>query len=192
MTNTNDGPINLARITAEMLLDPLFEPRYMNMLNDLSRSWRRKEICIHEAAHALYFEESGAKDIKFNRPEIFYSDEIKDYVCYGASVNCVLAVPQGLATGDWYFLITKAYLVGGLAAQALEGATSLDNEKDIEDLNKFFDLNKIYDVTLRQLLQDEAIKIIPRELALPENEKLIRDKAVEAKAVLFDPYLALL
>jgi hypothetical protein len=191
----NDGPINLSRITPEMLLDPLFEPRYMEMLNGLSKPKKQREICVHEAAHALYFENARAINIRFNRPEMSYDDDLKDYVGYGASTSFEFNPTDTVIKSVWAFDVVKAHLVGGIAAEVLEGATNLGDEIDVKNFKEFFDYNNLgeyYPGKTREEAQDAlsecAIKIIRLELAKPELETAIRAKAVEAKAVLFDPY----
>ncbi len=189
---TSDGPINLAQITSEMMGDPLFQSRYKEMLDGLSKPKKQSEICVHEAAHAVYFEQARAKNIKFNKPEIFH-DGKSDYVGYGASVSYDVdpAALKGLTTGQWAFEMVKAHLVGGIAAEVLEGATILGDETDFKNFSEFYDeakLESIYvDMTLVKL-HDDAVRIIRLELAGQSIESLIRAKAVEAKAVLFDPY----
>jgi hypothetical protein len=194
MTDKNDGPINLSKIPPSMLFDPLFLSRYQDMLNGLSKPQKQREISIHEAAHAVYFEYARAVNIKFNRPEIFYDEKIGDYVGYGASVSYEIdpALLEGLTAGQWLFYMVKAHLVGGIAAQVLEDATILGDETDLKNFNEFYDANKLGDIYPQHdnvTLRDDAIRIIRLELAKPEMKSLIRAKAVEAKTILFDPHL---
>jgi hypothetical protein len=193
MTDVNDGPINLSRITPEMLLDPRFPPKYKEMLDGLSKPKKQREICVHEAAHAIYFETARAKNVRFNRAEMFYDDKIKDYVGYGATTSYELrdANLEGLTTGQWAFLMVKAHLVGGIAAEVFEGASVLGDETDLENFKNFYDEFKLAQMNpnlTRDMLHDDAIRIIRLELAIPGAKDDIRARAREAKAVLFDPY----
>ncbi len=104
--NDDSGPIRLSRLTLDRLKEPLFISRYKEFYIGLSNPTAQREICVHESAHYLGFKLTGAKNITYEKAELFYDEKQQDYVGHAGRVYCPIStadIPEGMPFAECSF-----------------------------------------------------------------------------------------
>ncbi len=175
--NDDSGPIRLSKLTLDQLKEPLFVSRYKEFYVGLSNPIKQCEICVHEAAHYLGFKLTGAKNISYDKAELFYDEEQKDYVGHAGKVTCAIStadISEGMPLGEWIMSVVMALAAGIIAAQVIcKFSTAGSDEGDIILFNSFCDavgFEKLYPGVKRESYWTGAQQNTRDMLLVPQNQ----------------------
>ncbi len=192
--NDDNGPIRLSKLTLDQLKEPLFIERYTEFYLGLSNPAAQREICIHEAAHHLGFKLTGAKNITYDKAELFYDARQKDYVGHAGRVYCPIStadIPPGMELGEWVMRVGVALAAGKIAAQTICGSTPGSDAGDIAEFNNFCDaieFEKLFPGTKRESYWADAQQNARDALADPINQAATSRVADEMYSYMFDSF----
>lgn len=88
------------------------------MLRDFSNKDYGYKVCLHEAAHAIFMELDGIKNVRFSGPEIYYNFETDTFGATSARVTGD-DQPDAIVDDDGTFIKTKHIVAGGVAVRKL-------------------------------------------------------------------------
>jgi hypothetical protein len=194
--NDDNGPIRLSKLTLDQLQEPLFIERYREFYVGLSDPAAQRETCIHESAHYLGFKLTGAKNITYEKPELSYDKEQKDYVGHAGRVYCAIStadIPEGMPLGEWMMRVVTALAAGIIAAQVLCGATIGSDKGDIVEFNNFCDVmefEKLYPDDNRKSYWAVAQQNARDVMADPRNQAATLQAADEMHPNIFGLFKA--
>jgi hypothetical protein len=190
--NDDSGPIRLSKLTLDQLKEPLFISRYKEFYIGLSSPAVQREICVHESAHYLGFKLTGAKNITYDKAELFWDEKRKDYVGHAGKVQCLLSVdeiPEGMPLGAWMMTGAMALAAGTIAAEMICGsAMPGSGEGDLAEFTSFCDainFEKAYPNETRANYWIQAQDNIRKTLENPANQAATLQAAGEMQSVMF-------
>lgn len=168
--------LDKSRIPLEKLDDPRLKEKEDEVLQAMQDYTYRLHTCLHEAAHGLYLERAGAKNLIYHGPVAFYDAEIDTFDIGTAGiegnfgehgVNC-----DSLAMARWY-------VAGGAVTRKLTGW--LDDEGDGRDFETFVRecLSLIPEITTEAIsaLWEQARKDIEQDLRSPAFRRELWQRA---------------
>ncbi len=190
--NDDSGPIRLSRLTLDRLKEPLFISRYKEFYIGLSNPTAQREICVHESAHYLGFKLTGAKNITYEKAELFYDEKQQDYVGHAGRVYCPIStadIPEGMPFAEWMMRVASALAMGTIAAQAICGSSMpWSGEGDFAEFNNFCDgveFEKLYPGVERKSYWADAQQNARVALADPRNQAATLQAADEMHPNMF-------
>jgi len=130
--------------------------------------------CAHEAGHATYFIQSGAKetDIGYQGPTIFFDTEagtVAFFPCAAYRVN-----PPAIKNIDDLRSVARIGVAGGIVEKVLENSTDLG---DADDRQKF---KRAYrDAIANEILPDQS----EEDMWLSAKEEVSRDLSGESSRI---------
>jgi hypothetical protein len=190
--NDDSGPIRLSKLSLDQLKEPLFIKRYREFYVGLSEPAAQREISVHEAAHHLGFKLTGAKNITYEKAELFYDEKLKDYVGHAGKVNAPISttdIPEGMPLAEWMMLVTMALAAGTVAAEAICGSAKLGSgDGDLFVFNNFCDalgFEKLYPGVTRASYWANAQENMRITLMNPVNQAATLQVADEMQPEMF-------
>ncbi len=98
--------------------DPQFTELYRRMQTSFADENYGYRVCLHEAAHAVFMELDGIKNVRFTGPEIIYDRTIDR--CVGAGGRATGDdQPEVEITDEYIFKRTMQMAAGGVALRML-------------------------------------------------------------------------
>jgi hypothetical protein len=114
--------------------DPRFLKLYWNMQRDLGDRNYGREVCLHEAGHAVLMEQDAMTNVRFAGPDIIYDLVKRDFV--GSSARAIADdQPNAVVDDDFVFKITSHMAAGGVTLRKLGNIDGhVGDDGDLADL----------------------------------------------------------
>lgn len=124
--------IDVSQVPTGLQNDPSFLKIRDGMQRDLSNTWYRDAVCIHEAGHYCYFVHAGVIAFNFNGPYIVHNSETGGFDGYSASVSAASWKPETAAKTTIERVIDMSFVsvAGGIASRIFANAVNVGDEAD--------------------------------------------------------------
>ncbi len=177
--------INTDGISEQEKATPKFQSFYQGMLAQLTRPGFIRILCVHEAAHLVYFTMAGLKEYDPHPATIRFDPTINDYVgdLAGVKLNDLPPWQEG-KFWEWFTLVAKGHAAGGVVARKLDPSTDGGDEDDRRRFKDICDLLNEKDPKLSINFEDiwnKAQQSVLEDLSHPEMMKMIEDHALVLK-----------
>jgi hypothetical protein len=121
--------LDKSRVPTDRREDPRLEAIEMNCCEVMQDPKYRVQVCVHEAAHAIYLRRAGATQLVYHGPVVLY-DASKDEFEVGT------AGIQGTFPSEGVDLplrvVARWHVAGGIAKRLLTDASDAGDEQDFE------------------------------------------------------------
>jgi hypothetical protein len=98
--------------------DPRFLKLYWSMQREFGTRNYGREVCLHEAGHAVLMEQDGMTNVRFVGPDIVYSPVRNEFVPSSARIIAD-DQPNAVVDDEYIFKITEHMAAGGMTLRKL-------------------------------------------------------------------------
>jgi hypothetical protein len=186
--------IDTSQVPQDKLSDPRFLSLHSQIENVLKDERFVNSVCVHEAAHVIFYEKAGFTNPSFAKTRIVYQESQEDpFTVFMAEVKFNTEnVDRESLKGDyefnmWILAVSKAFCAGGVAAKTIMQAGDVGDAQDHVNFLRFCEnvcANSNIPID-RKVLWKCAQDDVRGELEQQPVERKIWKKVREIKPILF-------
>jgi hypothetical protein len=157
--------------------DPRFLKLYWNMQRDFGDRNYGREVCLHEAAHAVLMEQDGIKNVRFAGPDIVYNPFRRDFD--GSSARAIGDdQPDAVVDDNYIFKIVQHMAAGGVALRLLANIQDdVGDRGDYEDFARKYANRPLSTGGASEHVWSRAQHAVAARLAEPETRATVLARA---------------
>ncbi len=131
MSSAHKPTINTTGISNAQRVTVKFQSAYRDMLSQLTAPGFAEVLCVHEAAHVVYFAIAGMQNYDTHPAQLKYDPGIDDYVGSLASIQLLdLPIYKPGSFWQWLGKVACGHAAGGVAARKLRPGLDAGDEND--------------------------------------------------------------
>jgi hypothetical protein len=136
--------IDTSQVPQDKLSDPRFLRRQAEIESALKDGRFVNSVCVHEAAHVIFYEKAGFTNPSFAKTRIVYQESQEDpFTVFIAEVKFNTEnIDREFVKGDyeinmWILAVSKAFCAGGVAARTIMQADDVGDAQDYANFLRF-------------------------------------------------------
>jgi len=160
--------------------DPRFEKLYREMQASFADMRYGYRVCLHEAAHAVFMELHGVKNVRFTGPEIVYDYSLNKFCGAGARATGD-DEPEVAITDEYLFTRAMHAAAGGVVLRVLKGVKDKDagDDCDYRKFETFYQKNRPSHAEPPEDVWKRAREAVVTKLGDEEIKQKVLSKAEE-------------
>jgi hypothetical protein len=184
--------------TSQVPQDKLSDRRFLSLRSQIENVLKDgrfvNSVCVHEAAHVVFFEKAGFTNPSFEKTRIVFQESQEDdpFTVFMAAVkfnteNVGRESLKGEELLRWILAVSKAFCAGGVAARTIMQADDVGDAQDYANFLRFCEnvcANSNIPID-RKVLWKCAQDDVRAELEQQPVERNIWKKVREIKPILF-------
>jgi hypothetical protein len=163
--------------------DQRFIMLYWDMQDRFGDKNYGRQVCLHEAAHAVLMEQDGIKNVKFAGPDISYDPSTNRFIAISARAIGD-DMPNAIVNDDFIFMIVCHTAAGGAALRSA-GIPETGDDEDFQDFSRKYAANPPQSGENHMTLWKRAQEAVVARLNDPETRQKVQAKAAEYFRLLY-------